>query len=282
MKSGKEKQRPNSKRHLDSALQRIYGAGASLVQVRMAMANTIVGQLLPDVVIKGGTSLRIRYGRNSSRNTIDCDVARREELDEFISRLRTSLAQGWNGFSGELVIKKPAKPRGIPFEYVMQPFEVKISYLGRSWCTVLLEVGTNEIGLADTPEMHPVAADIAELFTTLGFPPPKPLPLMPLTFQVAQKLHGVSSVGSDRVRDLIDLQLILARESLDMRETREICERLFKYRKCQSWPPTIVKGSQWDILYELQKGALDVLPTCDAAIEWANKLIKKIATTTSL
>lgn len=278
MKSGREVQRPNSKRHLDSALQRIYGAGASLVQVRMAMANTIVGQLLPDVVIKGGTSLRIRYGRNCSRNTIDCDVARREELDEFITHLRTSLAQGWHGFSGELVIKKPAKPRGIPFEYVMQPFEVKVSYLGRSWCTVILEVGTNEIGLADTPEMYPVASDITELFTALGFPPPKPLPLMPLTFQVAQKLHGVSSVGSDRVRDLIDLQLILSKESLDMKTIRGLCERLFKYRKCQAWPPTIVKGAQWDTLYAAQKGTLEVLSTCDAAIEWANKLIKQIAT----
>lgn len=277
MKSGRGIQRPNSKRHLDSALQRVYGAGASLVQVRMAMANTIVGQLLPDVVIKGGTSLRIRYGRNCSRNTIDCDVARREDLNEFITHLRSSLAQGWNGFSGELVIKKPAKPRGIPFEYVMQPFEVKLSYLGRSWCTVLLEVGANEIGLADVPEMYPVASDITELFTTLGFPPPKPLPLMPLTFQIAQKLHGVSSLGSDRVRDLIDLQLILSKESLDMKATRAICERLFKYRKCQPWPPMIVKGTQWDALYASQKGTLEVLPTCDAAIEWVNSLIKQIA-----
>ena len=77
MKSEKQRKVPNSRRNLDMSLQRLYGAGANLVQVRMAMANTIVGQMLPDVVIKGGTSLRLRYGRGASRYTIDCDVARR-------------------------------------------------------------------------------------------------------------------------------------------------------------------------------------------------------------
>ena len=46
MKSNDTKKRPNSRRNLDMALQRMYGAGANLVQVRMAMANTIVAQLL--------------------------------------------------------------------------------------------------------------------------------------------------------------------------------------------------------------------------------------------
>ena len=259
------------------ALQRLHGVGARLVQVRMAMANTIVGQMLPDAVIKGGTSLRIRYGRKSSRYTMDCDVARRGDLDTFIRDVRFALALGWNGFSGDLVTKTPASPRGIPAEYVMQPFEVKLSYLGRSWCTVPLEVGINEVGLADSPEMHQVAADIVELFTSLGFPAPRPLPLMPLVFQIAQKLHGVSSPQSDRARDLIDLQLILANESIDLAAVREVCERLFKYRKCQPWPTAIEKGEMWNELYDAQKGALNVLPTCDEAVVWANDLIAQIA-----
>ena len=259
------------------ALQRMYGAGANLVQVRMAMANTIVGQMLPDVVIKGGTSLRLRYGRGNSRYTIDCDVARRMGLDAFVGDLRLALSNGWNGFSGNLVTKSPARPRGVPPEYVMRPFEVKLSYLGRSWCTVLLEVGANEVGLADNPDIRPVAADITELFTALGFPSPKPLPLMPLAFQVAQKLHGVSTVGNDRARDLIDLQLIMANDQIDLAEVKDICERLFKYRKRQPWPTTIVKGTSWESLYEAQKGALAVLPTCDEAVVWANQLIERIS-----
>ena len=276
MNSDGMKKRPNSRRNLDMALQRLYGVGANLVQVRMAMANTIVGQMLPDVVIKGGTSLRLRYGRRNSRYTVDCDVAKRIDIDVFVSGLKAALATGWNGFSGDLVAKRHASPKGVPAEYVMRPFDVKLSYLGRSWCTVLLEVGTNEVGLADAPEMRPVADDIKELFTALGFPAPDPLPLMPLAFQVAQKLHGVSASGSDRARDLIDLQLIMTNDSVDLAEVHNICERLFKYRKCQSWPPSIVKGERWDGLYNAQKGTLNVLPTCDEAVVWANELIQKI------
>ena len=30
----------------------------------------------------------------------------------------------------------PAKPRGVPFDYVMQPCDVKLKYLGVPWFTV--------------------------------------------------------------------------------------------------------------------------------------------------
>ena len=276
MRSEKQPKMPNSRRNLDMALQRLYGAGARLVQVRMVMANTIVGQMLPDVVIKGGTSLRLRYGRESTRYTVDCDVARRTGLEAFVSGLRAALSRGWNGFTGDLVTKIPANPKGVPAEYVMQPFEVKLAYLGRSWCTVPLEVGINEVGLADAPDVCPVALDIAELFTSLGFPEPNPLPLMPLTFQIAKKLHGASSSNSDRARDLIDLQLIMANDAIDLSVVRHICERLFKYRQCQAWPPVIRKGDRWAELYDAQKGVLPVLETVDKAIAWANTLISKI------
>lgn len=39
-----------------------------------------------------------------------------------------------------------SKSRGIRFDYVMQPCDVKLKYLGIPWFTVQLEVGHNEIG----------------------------------------------------------------------------------------------------------------------------------------
>lgn len=281
MNSGNDRKRPNSRRNLDFALQRLQGPGARLVQARMAMANAIVGQMLKDVVIKGGTSLRMRYGREASRYTVDCDVSMRTGPDEFAEGLRAALAEGWNGFSGELATKRPARPKNVPPEYVMRPFEVKLSYLGRSWCTVPLDAGFDELGQADEPEMRPVAEDIAELFVALGFPVPGPLPLMPLALQVAQKLHGVSAPRSDRARDLIDLQLVMANDPVDLAETGRICERLFKYRKLQKWPPVVAKGESWDGLYDAQKGKLGVLPDVDAAVAWANELVARIVAATS-
>ena len=52
--------------------------------------------------------------------------------------------------------------------------------------------------------------------------------------------------------------------------------RLFRYRKCQAWPPKVVKVDGWDGIYATQKLKLPVLPTVDDAIAWTNDLIAKI------
>lgn len=46
--------------------------------------------------------------------------------------------------------------------------------------------------------------------------------------------------------------------------------------KRQAWPPRIVKGDNWESLYADAKGHIDVLPTCDEAIAWANDLVASI------
>ena len=160
----------------------------------------------------------------------------------------------------------------------MQPCDVKLSYMGRSWCTIRLEVGHNEVGDADEAEMTPVPEDLAAHFRDLCFPVPGSLPLMKLPFQVAQKLHGATGQRSRRAHDLIDLQLIVNALEIDLKETRIACERLFRYRKCQPWPPKVTKFDGWDEIYATQKLELPVLPTVDQAIEWANDLITRIAT----
>ncbi len=51
---------------------------------------------------------------------------------------------------------------------------------------------------------------------------------------------------------------------------------LFRYRRKQPWLSLVVKSENWDVAYASQKGNLDVLPTVDEAIAWANELIEKI------
>lgn len=58
---------PNSKVNLDRAIQRLYGTGARFVEYRSIIANTIVGQFLPDGVVKGGSALKLRSSRMSER-----------------------------------------------------------------------------------------------------------------------------------------------------------------------------------------------------------------------
>lgn len=156
----------------------------------------------------------------------------------------------------------------------MSPYDVKLAYMGKPWCTVPLEVGRNEIGDADAIDWIELA-DVADLFAKTGLPAPGKAPIMPIKYQIAQKLHAVTS-GGDRARDLVDLQLIARNCEVDLVETRSICVRLFSYRKAQAWPPLVESRSGWETLYAEQSAGLPVLSNVDEAVEWANAFIRKI------
>ena len=264
---------PNSRRNLDEAIRRAHGG--DYLRARTAMANAIVGQLLPEGVVKGGSALKLRFGNAATRFTTDLDAARVHDVEAFVEKLEERLTEGWCGFTGHVVPRSPAHPEGVPEQYVMQPFDVKLSYNGKSWLTVPLEVGHDEIGDADEVE-YGLAEDVAALFEAVGLPAPGPSPLMPLHHQIAQKLHAVSTPGGDRAHDLIDLQVICSLGDVDLARTRETCVRLFAYRRQQAWPPVIEADGRWAGLYDAQAEGLDVLGTVDEAVDWANELIAAI------
>lgn len=267
--------RPNSMRHLDDAIRRASGGTADgYMRTRTLIANAIVAGMLPDGVVKGGSAIKMRYGSEHTRYTTDLDTATATDPDEYAAELAARLAVGWEGFTGRVVRRDPAEPGGVPAEYVMRPYDVKLSYVGKPWCTVPLEVGFDEIGDADQGDIEE-QAEASEVLEALGFPALGDVTLMDLSYQAAQKLHGLTG-GGDRVRDLIDLQIIARDPRLNLTSTRRVCRRLFAYRKSQPWPPAVVAGEGWDSLYAAQAEGLDVLPDLDDAIEWANALIARI------
>lgn len=266
--------RPNSRRNLDIAIERLARDSEDAVRIRRNMANAIVGQLLPDGAVKGGGSLKLRFGEGSARFSRDLDTARASDIDSYAEALESALAAGWNGFTGRLVRGRQASPKGVPAHYVMQPFDVKLSYNGKSWMTVPLEVGHNEIGDADEPDMR-VPEEASRTFEALGFPPLAPMPFMQLAHQVAQKLHGLTESGSERAHDLIDLQVIMREEPPALEAVKPLCIRLFSYRDMQSWPPVIEIQPGWAEGYEAASEGLAVLDF-DEAIAWGNDLIERI------
>ena len=267
---------PNSRTNLDKAIQRFAGDIRRANELRTLMANAIVAQMIDEGVVKGGSGIRFRFGDVKTRASLDLDTAWRKDLNTFLVILRRRLTDGWNGFSGEVRVLRQASPRGIPFEYVMQPCEVKLSYKSRPWFTVQLEVGHNEIGDADEYELIRIPDVLSELFAYLALPVPGALPMMKLEYQIAQKLHGVTAPGSKRAHDLVDLQLIMANGEVDIALVHKLCRKLFKYRKGQKWPPKVVKGDEWEDIYAAQSRGIDVVSTVDEAVVWANDLIARI------
>lgn len=268
--------RPVTRVNLDKAIERIFGNYERTMEIRSIMANTIVGQMLPEGVVKGGSSLKLRYGNRCTRVTMDLDMACKGDVGAFARVLGGRLAEGWNGFTGVVVEREPPTPKNIPTEYVMKPYVVKLMYNKQSWCTVDIEIGFNEIGDAVDAE-YGLSEEVVEIFRKLMFPDPEPVPLMKLEYQVAQKLHAVSEPGSRRAHDLIDLQLIVEKGEFDYAKLKAICGRLFVFRRKQTWPPRVIKGVDWDVVYNEENDKQSVLPTVDDAIVWANDLIAKIS-----
>lgn len=273
MSAGK---RPNSRRNLDIAIERMAEDWGDPLRVRAVLAAAIVAQMLPGGVVKGGSALKLRFGDTQTRFTRDLDAARSNDLESFVEELDAALRRGWEGFTGRLVERKPAHPKNIEERYLMRPYDAKLSYNGKSWVTVPVEIGHNEIGDADEAEMG-IAPDVVKMFEELGLPAPAPAPLMPLHHQIAQKLHAVSAPDSRRAHDLVDLQLIARNAvNIDYVHVRRTCERLFAYRQMQKWPPTIIEGDTWEETYRIASEGLNVLPTASEAVAWANELVRKI------
>lgn len=261
-------------RSLEQRIRNLEGSDGLVLRRRVGMALVVVAQMLPEGAIKGGSAMALRYGRGT-RFTQDLDAARVQPLARFRSDFEESLAAGWAGFTGRVVEKAAPRPPAVPTAYVMQPFEVKLDYRGRPWCTVKFELGHNEIGDADEPELQ-LADDLARLFTEVGLEVPRPVPVICLDHQVAQKLHAVSELGSERARDLVDLQLLDKGQDLDLPQVRATCVRLFEYRRQQAWPPTIAAGKGWDTLYEEAVEDIDALPAAGDAVGWANDFVQRI------
>lgn len=251
--------------------------GISELRTRTSLAHTVVAQMLPDGVVKGGAAIKLRVGDHASRLTTDLDTARgaNHTVESYTTELADRLAEGWYGFTGRLVEREPADPPEIPAEYVMQPFDVKLAYNGQSYVTVLLELGHDEVGSTEQPRLA-LDSGIAEVIEGLGFPAPAPIPVLAVEHQIAQKLHACTTPdrhgGNERAHDLVDLQILIAAEPPDLHELATIGRRLFAARRVAPWPPTVQAWPGWDTRYAEAADGLDVRPL-DDAIAWINTLI---------
>ncbi len=272
---------PGNIGHLQRLINDLAGPDGEIKRVQRAIANTIVGQMLPPGVVKGGTAMQLRLGERNSRFTPDLDAARRHGMaeDDYIETFRERLREGWGGFTGTIEADTKPAPAGVPDDYIMSPFLIRLAYKSRHWLTVRFELGRDEVGstLIAEPQM---ADDVAALFAALGLPTPDPVPLMPVAHQVAQKLHACTSINpttgeNERAHDLVDLQL-LEREGIDLVATVGVARRLFASRQAQVWPPTVVVFSGWDTIYGEAAEGLTVIPDVKDAAAWANGVIARI------
>lgn len=283
---------PATAKHLRQAVERAASRlTVAPLRLQHTVASTVVLQMVPNGVVKGGASVRQRVSEQEARLTNDLDFARPHgvSVDDFVDEFADSLEQGWGGFTGVLKKGRKASPQGVPGEYVMEPFRLSLRYRGKPYCTVVFELGHSEVGSADDAAER-LGPDVPAIFEEIGLPVPQPVRLMSAEHQIVQKIHACTSVTADgsvnaRAHDLVDIQILCAIEDVDFETIGRIGPLLFSYRQQHAWPPTVVVHPGWDSLYQ---GALEGLlglaresvhPDVSSAASEVNEIVRRASNT---
>jgi len=232
------------------------------------------------IVFKGGAAIEMRYGLRA-RTTKDLDAAFRGDLDEAVSLVRQAAIAGWSGFTGrvsevELIERAKVQPRPVRLK-------IKLAYRGKEFITIPFEMSAQEATSLQNPEIFPVAISLESVQLTGS----ASVALLPLSYQIAQKLHACTEEPSedfpnDRVRDLPDLLLIkeLGVEEHDLSKIRVACVEIFNARGAHSWPPQVQEFPGWSVLWDNLARNEGLTMSLNEAVKDVNNFVRQINTAT--
>lgn len=225
----------------------------------------------PMFVLKGGAAMELRLGLRA-RATKDYDAAYREAIEGMLERLDVALRHGCGDFTAIRTEPETIRETGA------QRLDIKLSYHGRSWGTVQLEVAAAEGEAGREIDRIP-----GKILDSLGLSVPAAVPCVSIRYQIAQKMHASTEVPShgednDRFRDLVDL--LLLEELIEDGEwpgVRNACEEIFRLRAKHPWPPPVVVFDSWPDPYRALAAELSfpILEVEDAA-EAVRSIIDRI------
>ena len=194
----------------------------------------------PIFLLKGGVAMELRLELRA-RATRDYDAAFRARAEEVLDHLDAALADEYNSFTVTREAAEPVKDTDA------LRVRLRISYKGRSWGSVKLELAPVEGNMGT--ELDRVNG--AQL-DALQVPVPETVACVSVRYQVAQKLHACTEVfgtgpENDRFRDVIDILLVedLLRNEVGLARTGEACKDIFAVRAKHAWPPTVTVYDSW-------------------------------------
>jgi hypothetical protein len=251
---------PGDRSHLERLLTTWSDStGVAAGRLRRVVAVAVIANMFegfpnedgrPRIVFKGGAALEMRYGMRA-RSTKDLDAAFRGDLDEAVSRIEEAVTEGWSGFTGrvtELEFIQRAKTQ--PHQARLK---IKLGYRGKDFVTIPFEMSSAEATSLQDPEIFSVAISLEPVqldgLTNVA--------LLPLSYQIAQKLHACTEPPdddhpNDRVRDLPDLLLMeeLGIDENSLPSVRAACIEIFGSRGGHQWPPQVQAFPGWDVLWD--------------------------------
>jgi len=277
---------PGDRSHLERLLTTwSESTGVTAGRLRRIVGIAVISKMLDGlpteewpqrIVFKGGAALEMRFGLRA-RSTKDLDAAYQGDLDEAVTLIDKAITAGWSGFTGratEVELIERAKVRPTPVR-----FNIKLVYHGKDFVKIPIEISSAEATSLQEPEVFFVAISL-EPVHLMG---PGTVLLLPLRYQIAQKLHACTEQPSndhanDRPRDLADLMLIeeLGVEQDDLVGIRAACVEIFNARGSHQWPPLIQVFPGWDALWNNLVESEGLSMSMDNAVIAVNEFVKRI------
>lgn len=195
-------------------------------------------------VLKGGYALELRYRK--ARSTKDLDFTMRfvpadqPAADAVLEAVREAVAVDLSDFFSFLVAKATSDLEGAPYGGARYPVEAVLG--GRTFARFHVDIGVGDLVMEPVETIH--------CRDWLGFAhvaPGTALVILPEQ-QFAEKLHAYTfprlQLPNSRVRDLVDMLLLVESRSLSAERTREAVARTFARRGTHPIPPALQPASE--------------------------------------
>jgi len=235
----------------DRLKERSHHDGARLARLRKQVAfDRLLARLVriaPDEwALKGGFALQLRMS-DRARTTRDIDLAWQAHENELLDRLIEATIEDLGDFFSFRVERTTADPDRMGGAH---RFRVGASLAGRLFETFLLDVGEWDGPTTGQPE----ALTTPDLLGFAGIEPVR-VPAIPLTRQVAEKLHAYTrryegGRVSSRPKDLVDLALIAQLFALDAARLLLDLQEVFASRGTHDLPSDLPRPpGEWRVPY---------------------------------
>lgn len=278
---------PNLRSLRDRLTQVAQRQGVAFGRLQRHVAMIVVAQFAstltddrgaPLLLVKGGSSLELRRGIPDSRTSKDLDTVARCDIETVHERFADAGEAGWEGYTAIFTVPEEIDVPGMPVK--PRRFTAKLSYRGRPFASVPIEVSTVEAGNVD--QFDTLTSDALGL---VGMSATITVPCMTIPWQIEQKLHAVTALleepkVNDRAHDLVDLQLLEALlPDNDLLVARAASIAVFEARAQHPWPPKVAALPHWPPIYT---GALEGLEhlelagTVDAAADVVQRFVARI------
>jgi predicted nucleotidyltransferase component of viral defense system len=242
------------------------------------LARLFQGDDDPDFILKGGYAMELRL-RHRARFSRDLDLCARHEkaassAEEIQSRLQDPISKELGDWFAFQIGESTMDLEGAPDAGFRFPVDARLA--GRTFAKFHVDVGIGDAVLDD-----PVWLKGNSLLTFAGIPDVS-IALLPAETHFAEKIHAYTRPRerlNSRVRDLIDIVLLLDEGLKDLEAAHRSLESTFRRRDTHSLPKELpAPHPTWTKVYAnlASEIGLKSAPTSDEAFEKLAAFWKKL------